>query len=77
MEADKKPPGFAGRGCDERSCPSCLLRPVLGGPLMDVQDSAAFLRVSKSMVYKLAEKEALRAVLVGKLVRSDSGIRRG
>lgn len=30
MEADKKPPGFAGRGRGERSCPSFLLHPNRG-----------------------------------------------
>ncbi|MDD7202875.1 MAG: helix-turn-helix domain-containing protein [Coriobacteriaceae bacterium] len=42
---------------------------VLGEPLMDVRDVAALLRVSKSMVYKLAEQDALHAVRIGKLVR--------
>jgi excisionase family DNA binding protein len=42
---------------------------VLGEPLMDVQDVAALLRVSKSMVYKLVESGDLRAVRIGRLVR--------
>ena len=37
--------------------------------LMDVRDVAALLRVSKSMVYKLAEQGALHAVRIGRLVR--------
>lgn len=44
---------------------------------MDVRDAAAFPRASNSMAYGLAEKETLRSVLIGRLVRSDSGIRRG
>lgn len=43
---------------------------VLGGPLMDVRDSAAFLRISRSVACKLAKEDALRAVRVGRLVRS-------
>jgi excisionase family DNA binding protein len=55
---------------------------VLGEPLMDVQDVAALLRVSKSMVYKLAEENALHAVRIGRLVRFtrsdvDSFVRSG
>ena len=42
---------------------------VLGEPLMDVRDVAALLRVSKSMVYKLAEQGAFHAVRIGRLVR--------
>lgn len=42
---------------------------VLSEPLMDVQDLAAFLNVSRSMVYKLAEQGALPAVRIGRLVR--------
>lgn len=42
---------------------------VLSEPLMDVQEVAAFLSVSKSMVYKLAEQEALPAVRIGRLIR--------
>jgi excisionase family DNA binding protein len=42
---------------------------ILSEPLMDVQEVAAFLHVSKSMVYKLAEQEALPAVRIGRLVR--------
>ncbi|MCC6109801.1 MAG: helix-turn-helix domain-containing protein [Denitrobacterium sp.] len=42
---------------------------ALGEPLMDVSEVAAFLRVSKSMVYKLAEEDALHAVRIGRLVR--------
>ena len=37
--------------------------------LMDVRDVAALLRVSKSMVYKLAEQGTLHAVRIGRLVR--------
>lgn len=55
---------------------------VLGEPLMDVRDVAALLRVSKSMVYKLAEQDALHAVRIGRLVRFtrsdvDSFVRSG
>jgi excisionase family DNA binding protein len=55
---------------------------VLGEPLMDVCDVAALLRVSKSMVYKLAEQNALHAVRIGRLVRFtrrdvDSFVRTG
>jgi excisionase family DNA binding protein len=42
---------------------------VLGEALMDVQDVAAFLHVSKSMVYKLAASGDLPAVRIGRLVR--------
>lgn len=42
---------------------------VLDGPLMDVQEVAAFLHVSKSMDYKLAEQETLPVVRIGRLVR--------
>lgn len=42
---------------------------VLSEPLMDVQEVAAFLNVSRSMVYKLAEQGALPAVRIGRLVR--------
>jgi excisionase family DNA binding protein len=36
---------------------------------MDVSEVAAFLRVSKSVVYKLAETGCLPAVRIGRLVR--------
>lgn len=42
---------------------------VLNGPLMDVQEVAAFLHVSKSMDYKLAEQETLPVVRIGRFVR--------
>ena len=42
---------------------------ILSEPLMDVQEVAALLSVSKSMVYKLAEQEALPSVRIGRLVR--------
>lgn len=42
---------------------------VLSEPLMSVREVAAFLSVSKSMVYKLAEQEALPAVRIGRLIR--------
>ncbi len=55
---------------------------ALGEPLMDACEVAAFLRVSKSMVYKLAESGCLPAVRIGRLVRFtrrdvDSFVRAG
>lgn len=55
---------------------------ALGEPLMDVREVAEFLRVSKSMVYKLAETGCLPAVRIGRLVRFtrrdvDSFVRAG
>ena len=35
---------------------------------MDVQEVPRFLRASKSMVYKLAEQEALPTVRIGSLI---------
>lgn len=42
---------------------------VLNEPLMDVQEVAALLCVSKSMVSKLAEQEAFPVVRIGRLIR--------
>lgn len=49
---------------------------------MDVRDVATYLRVSKSMVYKLADEGGLPAVRIGRLVRFarrdvDSFVRTG
>ena len=52
----------------ESPCDICALL-IATQQLMDVRDVAAFLRVSKSMVYKLAEEGALPAVRIGRLVR--------
>ena len=61
--------GKAGAGNREPAVPSTPVGSDQGDTLLDVSEVADYLRISRSSVYKLIERQQIPAIRIGRLLR--------